>query len=415
MNNKSKIYILMGRGVEGCGVTRSVNEFRNYYKNMKVIATSDRDWARAGNDDYGFSEFSAMTWEECQKVVDEVNSNADYIIIYSVPSVKHPVECQDNFVKLVKAINVKKGMVHCDHSYKALHDNANLEEILKNVDLVMHHSETGVLKKFMDKVGIKTPFTTMGVGFNYDLSRAKYWKPIEQQDSKRIRWIGRTAIWKGPNLLIDFHEKELRSRDYITVLEGLEASMQSVLILFEDGFTKKVKKDVIQRFRGKKVEREFTYGEETPGNPAYLYPPYINAECMERLSLGAFGSDLYFLAAEKYGNNIENCHAEPVAVGTVPIFHKHFGDNVIHRVTGDSCTASTTSGTIWLDSSNYVETRELIEKLSKDLVMRDEWREMAFEFWKQHSDTQVIYDELVDKVKNFKQEVQVSGLDTFFG
>ena len=55
---------------------------------------------------------------------------------------------------------------------------------------------------------------------------------------------------------------------------------------------------------------------------------------MMRMARSAFGSDLYHLKAETYGDNIENCHAECIASGTVPLFHKHFCDNVIHKVQG---------------------------------------------------------------------------------
>ena len=42
----------------------------------------------------------------------------------------------------------------------------------------------------------------MGVGFNFTKDK---WKPIHEQDPFYIRWVGRTAMWKGPDLMIDFH------------------------------------------------------------------------------------------------------------------------------------------------------------------------------------------------------------------
>ena len=399
----------MGRGIEGCGITRSVFEFKKFYgDNVRVYATSDNEWIREGTEDYGFEKFLGSDWSQCQTVVDACNA-ADYTITYSLPAKdKHSEECQNNFLKMLRSITSKKTMIHCDHSNHAMHNNANLTEIMESVDLIMSHSMHGEVGKWREKNGITTPMTTMGVGFNYDDTRRKYWKPIDVQNPKRVRWIGRTALWKGPNLMIDFHQEMLREHEYITVLEGMEASIQSPLILFHDGYVKKDPKDVTQRFRGPKAGRIFSYGEEIPGNGAYLYPPYDNRECMERLSLGAFGADLYKLAPEKYGNNIENCHAEPVAVGTVPIFHRHFGDHVVHRVTGDPCTQSKDSGTVWLDGwidtnkdpvrTGYEDTRDLMLKLSNDPVMRDEWREMAFEFWKSHSDTKYVVTDIVDKI-----------------
>jgi hypothetical protein len=424
-----KIVILMGRGIEGCGITRSVSEFKKFYgDNVKVFATSDNEWIREGNENYGFNKFLGADWAQCQSVVDECNK-ADFVITYSLPAKdKHPVECQDNFVRMLKEIRPKKTMIHCDHSNHAMHNNANITEIMQTVDLIMSHSLEGEVGKWKAKNDITTPMTTMGVGFNYDAARAKWWKPIEEQDPFRVRWIGRTALWKGPNLLIQFHEEMLREHGYITVLEGMEASIQSPLILFHDGYEKKEPKDVTQRFRGPKAGRIFTYGEETKGKGAYLYPPYVNAECMERLSLGAFGVDLYKLAPEKYGNNIENCHAEPIAVGTVPVFHRHFGDHIVHRVTGDPVSQAKNSGTVWLDGwidvgkpdvkTDWESTRDLMLKLSNDDVMRDEWREMAFEFWKAHSDTQYVITDIVDKIgRDWAKEEKPKSVDleNFFG
>src|SRR5205085_1034377 len=160
-------------------------------------------------------------------------------------------------------------------------------------------------------------------------------------------------------------------------------------------------REVINKFRIRSEfneAKDFTHGEEVHGAPAYCYPQYVNAECMERMSLSAFGSDLYHLQPEQYGNNIENCHAECIAAGTVPIFHKHFGDHVVHSVTGDPCTHAASSGTVWLDRDNFGAAGELVRKLANDPVMRDEWREMAFEFWKAHSDSKVVVNDINNKI-----------------
>ena len=133
---------------------------------------------------------------------------------------------------------------------------------------------------------------------------------------------------------------------------------------------------------------------------------------MERLSLSGFGSDLYHLEAHMYGNNIENCHAEIVASGAIPIFHKHFCDNVIHKVQGDPITKCKNTGTIALDQTNYDETREIMLKLVNDPKMRDDWREMAFDFWKQHSDSKDVISEII-QLATCNDNNQNRGLEAF--
>jgi hypothetical protein len=120
---------------------------------------------------------------------------------------------------------------------------------------------------------------------------------------------------------------------------------------------------------------------------------------MERLSLSAFSSDLYHLNSDMYGKNIENCHAECVATGAVPIFHKHFGDNIVHRVTGDPLSSSSKSGTVWLDDDNMEQAAQLVFKLSSDSAMRDDYREMAFEFYKQHANSKDTVNDMLATVK----------------
>jgi hypothetical protein len=230
----------------------------------------------------------------------------------------------------------------------------------------------------------------------------------------------RLSGWKGPNLMMDFHAQQLMKENYITILEGLEASIGWAGILYEKGDNKNGKpfyedNEIVNYFRPRKEldEVKFTedlYGKETPGAGAYLYPPYTNVDCMKRMAKSAFGSDLYHLKAHMYGNNIENCHAEVIASGTIPIFHKHFCDNVIHRVTGNSITEdSGCSGTIGLDHTNFDETRELMVKLSNDPVMRDEWREMAFTYWRKHSNANTCASEIIENLENIVLENGVLG------
>ena len=118
------------------------------------------------------------------------------------------------------------------------------------------------------------------------------------------------------------------------------------------------------------------------------------------------------MKAETYGNNIENCHAEIVASGAVPIFHKHFCDNVIHRVQDKPVTQCTNTGTIGLDYTNFEECRDLMVKLKNDPSMRDDWREMAFEFWKQHSDGEMVVNEIIELATSDINQPQ--GLEEFF-
>jgi hypothetical protein len=413
----TKVAIVLGRGTEGCGVTQCAIQMQKV-TNADILSAKDKKWGRAKGLDIRQEEF--MMGTEWAQYAQKINENYDLCIIYSVPSKSHPQDCQDNFVSFLKAINIRKAFINVDHKAASIARNANLKEVCENVDVIMTHSLANDFSKFMTKNKIETPLTKMSLGFDYDGHRAEHWRPIEFQQHNLVRWIGRTAMWKGPNLMIDFHQDALMENGFITVLEGLEASIQYPLVLYRDNAAEKPqdRRKVMNYFRPEKEYNEvkFTsdlYGKEEVGNGAYLYPQYINSEAMFRLSLSAFGSDLYYLKAETYGNNIENCHAECVASGTVPLFHKHFCDNVIHKVQGDPISQCKDSGTIGVDYTNFEECKDLMIQLMKDPMMRDDWREMSFEFWKQHSDAGPVVNEIIDLAFNTTTN-QPTGLEEFF-
>lgn len=394
-----KIVIVLGRGTEGCGVTQCAIQMQKV-TDADILSVNDKKWGRAKGLDVRQEEFSMNDW---QTYAEKINRDYDLCVIYSIPSKSHPQECQDNFVPFLKAITTRKAFINVDHKAASIARNANLKEVCENVDVIMTHSLQNDFSKFMKKNNILTPLKKMGLGFGFDEHRAKYWKPIDEQQSNVVRWIGRTAMWKGPSLMIDFHQDALMMSGFITILEGLEASIQYPLVLYRDNKEENPtdRREVMNYFRPEKKfnEVKFTpdlYGKEDLNKGAYLYPQYVNSEAMERLSRSAFGSDLYHLKAETYGDNIENCHAECVASGTVPIFHKHFCDNVVHRKQGKPISECENSGTIGLDYSNFEECRELMMKLKNDNGMRDEWREMAFEFWKEHADGDMVVREIID-------------------
>ena len=411
-----KTVIVLGRGTEGCGVTQCAIQMQKV-TNATILSANDKKWGRAKGLDIEQIEMSVgKEWQEMANIVNQ----HDLCIVYSIPSKGHPEDCQENFLKLLDAININKAFINVDHKAASIARNANLKEVCEKMDVIMTHSMENDFCKFMRKNKIMVPLKKMGLGFDYDGHRAKYWKPIHAQQRSMVRWIGRTAMWKGPALMIDFHQDALMESEFITVLEGLEASIQYPLVLYRDNKEKEPKdrRIVENYFRPEKKHGEFgkfkpeMYGTETVGKGSYLYPQYINVDCMNRLSLSAFGSDLYHLKAETYGNNIENCHAEIVASGAVPIFHKHFCDNVIHKVQDKPVSHCTNTGTIGLDYTNFEECRDLMVKLKNDPSMRDDWREMAFEFWKQHSDGEMVVNEIIELATSDINQPQ--GLEEFF-
>jgi len=424
-----KISVILGRGVEGVGLTKNVVEFQKLFPEVKIFATIDRLWPRMHSMPFEKSFFRGADWDTiskaakkfpdlmtCEDVINQVNKS-DMCIVYSVPSKGHPEECIDNFVKLLENITVRKSLIQVDHKGASIHRNGRLKDVCEAVDVLMCHSTENPFAQWVRKQNIKTPITSMGVGFNFNKD---YWKPIEDQDTRYVRWVGRTAMWKGPDVMIDLHNDHFKHAGFITVLEGLEASIQYPLVLYKNPKERKDRREVINYFRPERdidaaqwLDRKPKFGTENGTAGAYLYPGYVHSDMMDRMSKSCFGSDLMYFKENTYGNNIEYCHSDSFAAGVVPIFHKHFCDNVVHRTIGDPISQCKNSGTLAIDFSNAAEVTETMKVLANDNGMRDDWRNQMFEFWKDHCDSKVIYNDIIDKTLKYN-EVEQHGLEAFF-
>ncbi len=422
-----KIGVILGRGVEGVGLTKNVVEFQKLFPGVKVFATIDKLWPRMNSMPFEKSFFRGADWDTiskpakkfpdlmtCTEVIDQINE-LDMCIVWSVPSKSHPDQMVDNFVKMLEHIKVRKSLIQVDHKIHSINRNAQLKEICERMDVLMCHSTENAFGKWVRKNGIKTPLTGMGVGFNFNKD---YWKPIHKQDTRYIRWVGRTAMWKGPDVMIDLHNDHFKRAGFITVLEGLEASIQYPLVLYKNPKEMKDRREVINYFRPEKgidnnLTRDPVYGSEETNKGAYLYSAYTHSEMMDRMSSGAFGSDLMYFKENTYGDNVEYCHTDSFAAGVIPIFHKHFCDHVVHRKIGDPISQCKNTGTIGIDATNASEMVQIMKVLANNNDMREDWRNQMFEFWKDHCDATIIYNDIIEKTLNYN-DVEQQGLEAFF-
>lgn len=396
--------IVLGRGIEGCGVTKCAIEASKAL-GARIYAAEDKKWSRGKSMDYPVTQFMMSSDHQMTHFLNQINDTSDVVLFFSVPSITHPQKCQDNFTYFIAGINKPKIFCQFDHKMQSIRRNSSFKWFCDGMDHLMTHSLENDFAMWLKQQEVETPLTKMTLGFNFDEHRAKYWEPIDHQDHKTVRWIGRTAGWKNPNLMVDFHNSELRKRGFITILEGLEANIGYEGLLKRKVNGEMVDVEVVNKFRCRKDHfetPEFEYGAEVVDSPAYLYPPYNNEECMNRLSLSAFGSDLYKLDERFYGGNIENCHAEIVASGCVPIFHRHFLLNVFKTMNA----APYGNGTIGLDETSFKENSETMTALSSNLDLRDNLRESSFAFWKSRADISIFHKEIQDVAERLMKEQQ---------
>lgn len=393
-----KVVILLGRGIEGCGVTKYTLEQHDWLvKNghrCTIIANDDKKWTRKKSHDTTDITLVKLTNDVDIAITIAACNRADVVIINSLPSSGHAEESIDGFKKVIECIDKPIVLIQHDHSIHSIRRNEAMDEAILKAKMIFAHSPTNdfaayakkVVAENSDEFGASVKIYNFQPGLDFEVVRQKYWKPIGEQDAMHHKWVGRLTPWKGYGLMTTFHNNHLKDWNCLTTLEGLEKSIAFVSFRNDYVFNDRVggAKDDIAKFDLSKA-----YGEN-----AYAFGPFKNDEMLERISRVGFGYQLSKLNPKFIHRSIEYTHCELACCGVIPVFHKEFGDACTHRVIGDKLSACRDNGTLWLGDDNQEDVFEQVKKLTKDSGMRDEWREMAYEFYKSHQDAEPTFSEM---------------------
>jgi hypothetical protein len=408
----TKVVHILGRGVEGCGVTRFTLELKDWAISQgwdyTVYASTDKKWTRSAShvlDDnikqwrWGNKPLRGTTQCGVDLIIEDANK-ADIVLIGSLPSQSHPADMIENFGKLIDGITSKKVMIQHDHKMMSIKRNAMLDKTIMAADVILAYSTQNPFMEYCRNIGAKANLLNFCNGVNLERIRAKYWKPIEDQDPNHLKWIGRSAYWKGFDVLFDLYENGTKGTDLLYTLEGMERSIQFATIK--------------EKWDFHHPQEDFS-AKTIHGEKPYIFGPFIHADMLERMSLCGFGFQLTTLQPEYIQNFIEFTHLEIVASGVIPIFRKSYGDHCTHLKTGNKLSADKNTGTIWAGEvgSDLTDTINIINTLRKDSVMRNEWREMAYEYYASHNSPDSSFNDIFEKIAR-PVEGPVS-LDEFFG
>lgn len=393
----------MGRGIEGCGVTKfTVEQTKWLSKNGHqhvVYSSKDKSWTRKNAHDVSnVVQLKFAKVEEVNKMIAGCNE-ADVVIINSLPSQSHPEAAIEQFKRALNEITKPVVLIQHDHSSLSIKRNAAIEEAVKRANILFGHSDTNDFAKYVSEVtgggglagffGEDESKTILNFqpGMDFDSVRAKYWKDIEHTDPIMNKWIGRTTSWKGYVQMFKFHNEFLRPNGYITTFEGIEKSPAYL------GFRE------LSEFHGM-IDKDIATITLETNQPAYVFGPFINDQMLERMSQVGFGYQLSVLDTRFIQRSIEYTHCEVACTGVVPVFRKNYGERCTHRKFGDKLINCKDTGTIWLDDNDMQPSFDLLNKLAGDKIMRNEYREMAFEFYKQHQDSQYTFAEMMKQIED---------------
>lgn len=424
--------LIVGRGIEGCGVTKFTEEFRKFLISKKVehavFACNDKTWTRK-------KSFDTKDWlkvhlekdEQYNKFIDFLKNKASQIIIMSLPSLSHSDVFQKRF-KEILALGIDTVLFQHDHARNSIQRNACLDDAIGASSICFTHSTNNyfaqyvdsnfnsTLDRFFNPDATQKKVIAFQPAFDFDECRKKYWKDIDEQDAKHHKWIGRCTFWKGFQLMFDWCNTSLQVNNNLTTFEGIEAGIvypefikysphNNYCRTFTDA-TQKIFDDA--SLDEKYIAKYNFYGtsniEEVDlsqkyGKGACVFGIYKNNEMLDRLSRCGFGYQLTLLKKENIERSIEYTHCEVVACGAIPVFHRKFGQYVKHRKYGKPLIECKDNGTIWLDESSFEESINTIKKLEKDKVLRNEWREMAFDFYKNHQHSDYVFSDILEEIK----------------
>jgi len=398
------IALVMGRGVEGCGVTRFTIEYKNWLekqgKEVVVYALKDKsNFTRAKAQKFDYKIFKAE-----DDISDELN-RCEYVAYMSTPSKSNSPEAIESFLNhCVKEVTTKKIFIQHDHKNQSLIRNVRMWDIVEMCDLVFTHclhSDFGIQYQ-KPKLVPQAPIYEFKIGVDFEEFKQK--KFSERVD--RISYFGRYARFKHPERLLDLRVK--LKAEIITEMRGLERSIEALDIYkraYEEPY------DIIDYHYSIKLEKQNIKDEEELKerikkiqekkdiqdcfDKTYVYGPYERDEGMEEVSKSKFGCSFYELDARAYGNHVEFAMLEMVALGLIPIFSKHWGDNTKH-ISGEFFSSIPFSG-IYMDYTNDENIDEVckeIIKLNNDEELYNNYVSECIKVYKKHSSTDIVFKAL---------------------
>ena len=409
-----KYVLLMGRGIEGTGNTKYAVEFQEYLEGLGhevvTIANSDKKWGREKSH---VNKIKLMSFADDEKRVSEICKNADCVFVLSVPAKNYDWFSQDAFYSIICDITnagVKCVYIQVDHKRASITRNFYSDicyiDILEKFDLIFTHSKQCDFIDFCNENGLKVKniicAKDLGVGEIFGINFDKYRSIREyEKDYKTIRFMGRSATWKGPWLVRDLHEKFFKQRGYITILEGIEGSIGTVVELYKETKPSRIPRDdVIIRLSSadKKALNEGRIKFETD-RPTYVLPPYDNTYGMKRLAKSMFGIELLLLDDKILSDVYEYAMLEYVAVGTVPVFRKKWGEKFM---VGDKPIIEHDCGIVFMDENDPTEALNLMDKLADDKELYEDFRSKSLSFFETHFDSKVIFEKIMEKVNEVR-------------
>lgn len=356
------------------------------------------------NPDIHYLSFS-KDLEELKNLTADCNAILNYMFLYE----NMEQNCIDKFIEyldFVKEKNIPFIYFQFGHGrcYEILR---SYPELLKDLILVTFRNDIIWLKYFKNR-SIELPKKiitcdndlAMVHGIDFD-SYKRFWVPAEKKIPKSIKFIGGSQTFKGCWKLRDLHRDYLRKEGFISSIEGISTSigiLKDILkIDGEDWMKKRILRDDLKLCVTKRDSHEILEDQTKMqrDNPVYVLPPYEYESGMKRLAETQFGFEFVQLPGLE-GTVFENAMMEMIAVGTIPVFSKKWGEDF--KIAGKPVIEYDHEeiGAVFIDEEDP-DISEIL-KLASDPDLYDKYRVNAFNFYKKWLDVDIVNKKLLDKI-----------------
>ncbi len=362
-----KIAIVFGKGLDGCGVEKFGYEFQRHMPDeVDIYDLQERGFTRSGGHIKDSISFKA---EEIPEVAKKLNDNYDIVMLNSYPSPLHKQSTVKSFFEDLVLKIEKPILVGMMHEIKRMNfDRIPLHiPIANQCDIIFNFStETSYAKDISSiltdkKLGeriarMKLPFTVS----DYE----KYWVPFKDKRRSCI-YASRWTTMKDPKRMVDMFKLD---KDFHYSIHGIERSIGA-------------KFDIIDITNWTDKFEGYNYDSDI----CESFGPYEYEDGMNLISNSMFGYSGYNLPKERhnYGDRFEYAQMEIIAVGTVPVFDRDYGENNIDEK-GRAFIKNDIA--IWSDRNNLEETRDKIHELANNEMLYANYLADGIEFLYQEAD-----------------------------
>lgn len=380
-----KIALIFGLSIEGAGVTRTGSEMQHWCDKNGV------DLTIYSYDEIGYIrkkahklKYKSFKRNDIDNIVEELNT-FDLVIFNSYPSVRFPKEAIiDFYEKLIKGITtIKVGFMH--ELNKIVIDKIPfIVGIMNQMDIIYNFSEETWFAKEISKL---LPSKVLGertkkfqMWFNFDILEQYRDKVDLSEKEKKLLYMGRYATVKDTPRVLDIGGLLLKKDPNFNIeLMGIDTSIAAKINVLDHKYA---------------INRLGKTEKKGPEGCVPIYGPYNRDEGMDSMAGSLFGCSFYSMPRmpENYGDRMEYTQIEIIAVGSIPVFDKHWGQHN-KTLTGESYFDIPYSA-IYSDKNNLEDTVDQLIKVANDPELQQKYRETSYKLVKQEFDADVVLPKL---------------------